>query len=54
MFLAFFTACLAKMKIAFGQKFWHNGYEYIQLWTRKPMSYNKLTIEIKIKKINLV
>ena len=54
MFLAFFTAFLAKMKIAFGQKFWHNGYEYIQLWTRKPMSYNKLTIEIKIKKINLV
>ena len=52
MFLAFFAAFLAKMKIAFGPKFWHNEYEYTQLRTRKPKSYNKLTIDVKRKKIS--
>ena len=38
------------MKMAFGTKFWHE-YEYTQLWTIKPKSCNKLTIDVKIKKI---
>ena len=50
MFLEFFPAFSAKMKMAFGPKFWHNKYEYTQLWTKKPKSCNKLTKNVKINK----